>query len=210
MVGETKLEALYKNTGAIVLAGGRSTRMGTDKAGLIFGRDTLLNHVLVVASHVASRIIVILNRDQRNPVVLPPAGCQIIIGRDSKDRQGPMQGIVDGVSLLPDDIQACYVLSCDLPFLTSDWLQKLREQMNQSVDVVCTCNENIANPLLAIYRWETLLSASRLLNQNQFRPIRLWDGKNVIRLVPPHDSVNPGTDVNTRRELLNALKIKGA
>lgn len=201
------LKPLTEQTGAIVLAGGRSTRMGVDKSGLPLGKKTLLKHVVLETSRLASQVIVILNRDQQELSLTTAPGCHIQFGRDSKDRQGPLQGIADGVSLLKDDIRFCYVLSCDLPYLTTDWLLKLRERLTGDVDVVCTCVDTITNPLIALYRKEILLAAPRLLAQKQFRPIRLWDGKNIVPIIPsPTAVLNPGVNVNTPREFITVVQ----
>jgi len=94
--------------GAIVLAGGRSTRYGRDKATLPLGDGTLLEHVATMARQVAEQVVVV-----GGPRV-PPAGA--IRVDDLEPGGGPLQAALAGARALPS--AALLLLACDLPFLT--------------------------------------------------------------------------------------------
>ena len=193
--------------GAIILAGGRSTRMGSDKAALPFGAKRLLNHVIEIVRPIVSHLAVALNRDQYILPRLLDLEEDIDIAWDSKDRQGPLQGIADAVSLLKKDIDCYYVLSCDLPFLSAQWMLHLADRMSAGTDVVCTTMDGISNPLLALYRKKVLKQVPVLLRQNQFRPIKLWDKRNVIQANADCNKLPYGMGVNTREEFIQALNF---
>jgi len=73
-------------TGAIVLCGGKSTRMGTSKAALPFGPESMLQRVVRLLGTVVSPIVVVAARDQ----VLPGLPEKIIVARDEV---GVLEGI---------------------------------------------------------------------------------------------------------------------
>ena len=60
-MNKSKIERL--KTGGLVLCGGRSRRMGLDKASLPFGPETMLNRVVRKLSEVVSPIVVVAAKD---------------------------------------------------------------------------------------------------------------------------------------------------
>src|SRR4051794_41302643 len=81
----------------IVLAGGRSSRMGTPKAALTWHGSTLLGRVCgLVARAVAGPVVVV--RAPGQPLPALPAGVQVV--DDPVEGRGPLQGIVTGLAAL--------------------------------------------------------------------------------------------------------------
>lgn len=198
-----------KSIGTVVLAGGRSSRMGTDKAILPFGSKRLIEHVIDVSRKVSSHLIVTFNKDQYILPKLLNLESQIDITWDSEQGRGPLQGIADSATKMKESVDYYYVLSCDLPYLNPHWLIHLADQMKPDLDVVCTCIDKIANPLLALYKKEVLLSAGCLLKEGKKRPILLWEGKNIKKQIPPKNSLPFGMGVNTQEEFIQALMHRG-
>ncbi len=191
--------------GVVILVGGQSTRMGRDKAFLKIGNKTFLQHVLQVVAPISSQTIVSINRDQEHLCVSPELADIFQIARDTKDRQGPLQGIADSLSTMSPNINYFYVLSCDLPYLTTEWLNQLKLEMQPGVDVVCTAISGITNPLLALYRKEVLLAAPELLANNCHRPIKLWADRNIVQLTPEENQACVWMDVDTPQDYQKAL-----
>ena len=77
-------------TSAIVLCGGRSSRMGRDKATLSFGDETLLARVVRTAQMVVDDVVVVGESD-----AVWPDGVQVV--RDPVDGLGPLAGLVTGL-----------------------------------------------------------------------------------------------------------------
>ena len=98
------------NTGAIVLCGGKSTRMGTAKALLPFGPETMLQRVVRLLADVVSPIVVVAAVDQP----LPDLPRQVIITRDEQEARGPLEGLRAGLKALPMDVESAYVTSLSL------------------------------------------------------------------------------------------------
>ena len=97
-------------TGGIVLAGGRSRRMGTPKADLDWHGVPLVVHVAgAVKAAVAGPVAVVAAPDQPLPQ-LPPG---ITVTRDPVEGRGPLQGLIAGLAALDADV--AFVCATDQP-----------------------------------------------------------------------------------------------
>jgi molybdopterin-guanine dinucleotide biosynthesis protein A len=113
---------------AAIQAGGRSARMGTDKAWLELAGRPLIEHVLAAARPLADRLAVVISRDssQLDKYAQLARQWRATLLYDLHDHRGPLGGI--HTSLLhaqPDE--KTLVLACDLPFVTTDFFNLLRE-----------------------------------------------------------------------------------
>ena len=191
--------------GAILLAGGRSLRMGKDKAGLLIEGRTLLERTITLLHPLVEQTVVML-ADRQDISYLPGRVYRsITIGRDKKAQQGPLQGIGDGTALLNREIVNVFVLTCDLPYLNFGWLQKMQDCLQEKTDIVCSVNGKIVNPLIALYRRRVLERADQLIKQGNRRPIDLWQGFRVEHLVPTKEERYIITEVNTPEEYQAAI-----
>jgi molybdopterin-guanine dinucleotide biosynthesis protein A len=126
------------NLSGFVLAGGRSTRMGKDKALLNWHGRTLLDHMVNLLQTVASPVQVV------GRVPLP----------DRLPGLGPLSGIATGLETSLTD--ANLFVAVDLPFLTQDFLKFLRIRMETSAHPLLACKIGSAFPL-CIGVWRPML-----------------------------------------------------
>lgn len=122
------------STAAIVLAGGRSSRLATagitppaGKAGLVLAGETLLGRVCGRAAHVAGRIVVVAAPGQPLPGL--PEAVEVV--RDSRPGHGPLAGIADGLSALGNGPSVVLLLSCDVPLVRPAILRLLRDRIDR-------------------------------------------------------------------------------
>lgn len=101
-------------TGAIILAGGRSTRYGRDKATLPYGGGTLLEHVVREARQVTHDIVVVGGAAE-------PEATRLVT--DLAPGGGPLQAALAGARALPDGERL--LLACDLPFVSAALLARI-------------------------------------------------------------------------------------
>ncbi len=109
---------------ALILAGGKSRRMGADKALLRLptGGQTLIERVAAAARAAgASEIVVVVAGDTAR---LPPMDARTI--QDSVPDAGPLAGLVAGFAAMRHD--TALVLACDLPYLSVPLLQWMAAQ----------------------------------------------------------------------------------
>jgi molybdopterin-guanine dinucleotide biosynthesis protein A len=99
----------------IILAGGKSVRMGTDKALLRWNEKTLLQHTVDLLRSVGERVVIVADRRAKYHVL----GAEAVIG-DEYPGTGPLGGVVTGLNYVEDGYH--YVLACDMPLLKPEVL----------------------------------------------------------------------------------------
>ena len=195
-------------TGAIVLAGGKSTRMGTSKALLPFGPETMLQRVVRLLETVVSPIVVVAAPDQQLPA-LPPA---VIVTRDEREGRGPLEGLRAGLKALPADVDAAYVTSCDVPLLDPGFVRQMID-LADGYDVAVVEQDGFAHPLSAVYRRATLPHVEDLLANDRLRPAFLFEAVNTRRVSPVQMTSDPELrtlrNLNTTEDYQRALADAG-
>ncbi len=181
--------------------------MGIDKASLKIGGITLLERTISVVKPLVNQTIVMLADKQDISYLSDKIQCDVTFGRDRIEAKGPLRGICDGVKLLDDSITEIFVLSCDLPYLSSDWLKRMQNNMTDCLDVIYAVNGKIINPLIAYYRREVLDRAAFLIRQGRRRPLDLWEGFRVKELSSDLEEDYTISDVNTPEEYQKAVRF---
>ncbi len=180
--------------GGIVLAGGRSTRMGTSKALLPFGTETMLQRVVRVLGSLVHPIVVVAAPGQE----LPPLPDDVIVTRDEREGRGPLEGLRAGLKALPPEVDAAYVSSCDAPLLVPGFVRQMLE-FADSYDIAVIEIDGFAHPLSAVYRRAVLPRVEELLAQDRLRPVFLFDASRTRRVQPEEVTSDP--DLRTLRNL---------
>ena len=184
----------------LILAGGRSSRMGQDKAELKLGGRSVLENILETVLQVSGHVVVMRAPNQQMLSISSHLVKKMKIGFDQIEGEGPLQGIADSLIHIPEEAEKIFVLTCDLPFLSTHWLHALNDSLTEEWDVVCTHAENITNALLAIYRPQVLEKAPELLLEGKRRPLELLSGWRIKKLCPEHDLPLEIKDMNTPSE----------
>jgi molybdopterin-guanine dinucleotide biosynthesis protein A len=161
----------------IVLAGGRSSRMGTPKAALEWHGSTLLRHVVgLVARGVDGSVVVVRAPGQALPSL--PADVEVV--DDAREGRGPLQGLAAGLAAV--DADAAYVSSTDAPLLNPAFVRRVLRALDDGVDVVLPRAHGYPQPLAAAYRTALLGRIDRLLAADRVRLGELFDDCTVRRL----------------------------
>src|SRR5882762_6214618 len=151
---------------AIVLAGGRSSRMGTSKALLLFDDQPLIVHVVATLQRLFAEVVVVAAPDQD----LPSMPVRLV--SDEVAHQGPVGGIYYGLMAAGSD--AAFVTSCDSVFLNTDLIAHLLDQLPEH-DVVVPHWQGRFQPLHAVYRRSVAPLLHEQLERGELRPIFLYD-----------------------------------
>jgi molybdenum cofactor guanylyltransferase len=166
---------------AAIQAGGRSTRMGMDKAWLELAGRPLIEHVLAAAQPLAGRLAVVISRD--NPASDKYAQLtrqwRAALLYDRHDHRGPLGGIHTSLQHAQPD-EKILVLACDLPFLTTEFLgllQALDQQetaLSESHGLTTPVDEaGRVQMLAALYSPSCLLPVEQMLAEDVLRLDRL-------------------------------------
>ncbi|HIK17131.1 MAG TPA: molybdenum cofactor guanylyltransferase [Leptolyngbyaceae cyanobacterium M33_DOE_097] len=126
------------NLSAIVLAGGQSRRMGSDKALLSVAGQPLLRYVCEQALVCVSQVWVVTPWGDRYRDLLPP-GCEIVDEEHGSGWQGggPLLGFAQGLSSVTTGW--VLLLACDLPNIRGETLKrwaKQRETMSPAISLL--------------------------------------------------------------------------
>ena len=165
----------------IVLAGGRSMRMGAAKAGLEWHGSTLLRHAVgVVGRGVDGPVIVVRAPGQR----LPPLPPQVVVVDDPVTGRGPLQGIATGLTAVAGLAPVAVVCAVDLPLLHPAFLRRVGRELraDAALDVALPVARGHAPPLAAAYRTALAPRVVELLDHGRLRPGMLFERSLVTRL----------------------------
>jgi len=190
--------------GGIVLCGGKSTRMGTSKALLPFGSETMLQRVVRILSGVVAPIVVVAAVNQE----LPELPADVIVTRDENEGRGPLEALRAGLKALPADVDAAYVTSCDVPLLVPGFVSQMLDHAG-GYDIAVMEIDGFTHPLSAVYRRSTLECVEDLLANNRLRPVFLFDAVKTRRVRPEDMTADPDLrtlrNLNTREDYEQAL-----
>lgn len=156
---------------AVILCGGKSTRMNYPKSLLPFGPELLIERILRVTRLVVNTQVVVSAEGQG----LPSLHRDVIRATDQQPDRGPLEGISAGLQAVPDKIDTVFVTSCDVPLLSAEVIHFLFEQMDAESDIVVPQEERFFHPLLAVYRSSVQTEVRSLLSHDKLRPVFLFD-----------------------------------
>lgn len=194
--------------GLVILAGGRSSRMGRDKAALPWRGATLLTDLLLRSQAVAfDEIIVSANRPPDLSALPPELAARICVVADSCQGCGPLGGME--AAFRACTCSYCLVLSVDLPFYDFSPVKRLLPELSQTslVDLFLPMSENRPQPLAAIYKREAALEAVQAaLAAGKRRVLSIAD-KLAVRILADAGAPILYENVNTPSAYKAALAI---
>ena len=168
-------------TAAVVLAGGRSSRMGEPKASLVWHGSTLLRRVAGLVGRGIDGPVVVVRAAGQDLPSLPPS---VEVVEDGVPARGPLEGIATGLAALQDRATHAFVCSTDLPLLHPAYVRAVA-RAGQDVDVALPVVAGHRQPLAACYRTSLAARARDLLAQDRARPAFLLEGADVRLLDEP-------------------------
>ena len=115
--------------GAIVLAGGRSSRFGRDKLAEMVDGQSLLDRAILAVAAVASDIVVVSAPAGDRPI---PAGARLV--HDTNAFEGPLAGLAIGLAALDLDVDRAIVVGGDMPSLIPEVLARLLAALGATID----------------------------------------------------------------------------
>jgi molybdopterin-guanine dinucleotide biosynthesis protein A len=133
---------MIENLTAIILAGGKSSRMGEDKGLMSLFGKSMIEYVLEEAKKLTDKVIIIANNSDYKKYGHP-------VFTDLIPNKGPLGGIYTG--LTKSETQQNLILSCDVPFVKKELLDFLWEKFDES-DVIIPQKEERIHPLIGFYK----------------------------------------------------------
>ena len=186
---------------AAIMAGGKSKRMGQDKAWIELDGEPLIRRVATVLAQVADEVIVVAN-DPKYATL----GLRVVPDRFPDG--GALGGIATGVGAATHD--RVLVAACDMPFLLAEVWRVLLDH-RPAADVVIPKIGGEFETLHALYTKACLAPMERSLAAGKLRVISFFDDVRVQAIEEPElrvadPTLRSFTNVNTPEELARALR----
>ncbi len=190
----------------IVLAGGRSVRMGEDKANLELSEQTLLSRVVQTVSLVCPEVIIAGGEQSLADGFAP----DVRWVSDPRGSVGPLAGVTAGLLAARHD--ACLIVACDMPFLNPALLSHLVDCLG-TFDAVVPISQGVSQYLHAAYSRSAAPAAQALLRLQARSVHELVVRLQVLHLSEEHCARFDPTglscfNTNTPADLNLALKLE--
>lgn len=157
---------------AVILAGGKSRRLGTDKALLELDEQSLLARVVYKLAALSDDLIIVTN----SPQSYGHLGLEARFVPDERPGHGALMGIYSGLKAASHEHAA--VVACDMPFLSIPLLQHMRHGLG-GCDVVIPRFDDMVEPLHAIYGRRCLAPMADALAQGKRQIISFFGSVQV-------------------------------
>lgn len=189
---------------AIILAAGSSTRMGSQKMLLPFGRSTILETVIhnIHLSSVDS-ILVVLGANQEDILeVIKDLPVEVCINKDHLS--GMLSSVICGFNALPENTGTALVFLGDQPGISPKVTDRVIEAYNQSLHgiVIPITNHRRGHPLLVDIKYKREIS--RLDLEKGLRSLMHQFPEDVLEVEV--DDAGILTDIDTPEDYLKAKK----
>jgi molybdopterin-guanine dinucleotide biosynthesis protein A len=186
-----------------VTAGGRSSRMGIDKAWLELGGQTMIERVIAALKPVTSSVAVIANNSEYGRLGLP-------VYSDAQVGIGPLEAI--RTALANARAPRVVLAGCDLPFVTAELFSFLLDLKGDYQAIVPVGADGRLEPLCAVYSTEALESVTRLIESGGRKVSLLFEQIRTRRVIFSELRHLPGAElffenVNTQGEYLRAVEV---
>ncbi len=158
-----------KDVTALILCGGRSLRMGEDKAQLEVAGTAMLQSALDVVEQVAGQVLLACGPEPR----YGDLGIELVL--DEIPDRGPLEGLRAGLAAMRSPW--LLAVACDMPYLSPELFPPLMGAAAESgVDLVHYLGEDGSEPLCALYSHRVLPAVTRSLREDRRRMDGFWNG----------------------------------
>ncbi|MBG6131815.1 molybdopterin-guanine dinucleotide biosynthesis protein A [Aquimarina sp. EL_43] len=132
-----------KNITGIILAGGKSSRMGREKGLILLDGKPFIQHSIDVLSPLVNTILIVSSNSDYDAFGVKRVEDIIV-------ESGPLAGLHSG--LMHSNTKHNLVISCDVPLVTTEFLKKLLSYEKEDYDIVQFEADGKSIPLIALYK----------------------------------------------------------
>jgi molybdopterin-guanine dinucleotide biosynthesis protein A len=143
----------------IILSGGKSTRMGTDKALIQIDGKTLLDKAIETCRQVCHSILISSNHPRHEK-----SGCKTI--PDKIENCGPIGGICSCLKQSQTDWN--FVISVDAAFVEAEFASFITSEIDD-VEAIVPCHNAGKEPLVALYHKSSLAEMEKMIGLGDFK-----------------------------------------
>jgi len=191
---------MSKTLSAVILAGGKSRRFGTNKALSMFHGERLIERLARSLGRLTHNVQIVTHTPEELAFLGLPMTGDLIPGC------GPLGGIHTAIKTSGAETVVC--VACDMPFVTDRFLRYMTEQA-VDCDVVVPISAHGEEPLCAVYRDSCLSAVETCLHEGQYKITGFYERVRVKRILPEDTPLyDPWMffNVNTREDYEEALR----
>lgn len=181
----------FQHISIIILAGGKSSRMGQDKGLMLLNGKPMVEHVIETAKQITTEIIIVANNDDYKKFGLP-------IFKDDYQDKGPLGGIYTGLKNSLTEYNL--ILSCDIPFVKKDLLQFIISESSEN-DITVAAFKDKTHPLIAVYRKTCESVVKSCIEQNELKVLNLFKKLNTKQVDVSHFDSSNFRNINSENDL---------
>jgi len=181
-----------KNITGIILAGGKSSRMGTDKGFLSHNNKPFITHIINALKPLVTEIIIVSDLKRYDIFGLKRI-------TDTIKNAGPLAGIYSGLKSSKTTYNL--VLSCDIPLIKTKVLQQLLEAAENDFDVIQAKSKDRSMPLIALYKKSCASIFDKLLRNGERRMTIAVNSCNSKTIILNTEDDIYTTNINTPKQL---------
>ena len=181
-----------KDITGIILAGGKSSRIGTDQGFLLLNEKPFVQYSIDALKPLVSEIIIVSDDSKYDVFGLKRVN-------DLTKNAGPVAGICSGLEASSTEYNL--ILSCDIPLISSEILQKLIDNIDDVSQIIQIESNGKSMPLIAIYKKDVINTFDAFLKNDERRlrvAIKSCISKTIILEKEQEFST---MNVNTQNEL---------
>ena len=156
----TAIDIMDIEVTGVLLAGGKSRRMGEDKRYLLVGEETLLERGLHVLRSVFQDVVVVIAQDS------PPLGVDVKVVRDLMPECGSLGGLYTG--LMQAVTPWIFVVACDMPFLNEAVIAQFTSR-RATADIVMAKLGARLHPMHALFGKQCLPVLEQMIRARQLK-----------------------------------------
>lgn len=170
--GKTTVQEPYDAT-AVILAGGKSTRLGYDKQTLRINGNYLIDRILELLTPVFKEVIIVSN----NPDFHRDRDCRV--ASDTFQDSGPLGGLHAGLEAA--SFPVCYLTACDMPWISVPYMVYLLEcyRAQLEVEVIITGFGKMVEPMNGLYAKSLTPRIGSLIGNQRLKMTALIDQANA-------------------------------
>jgi molybdopterin-guanine dinucleotide biosynthesis protein A len=171
-MGVKGIDRVAEMTG-IILSGGKSRRMGENKAFLKVQGERLIDRTVRIFKSIFEEVVVVTN----DPLAYLDQDVMIVT--DIVSGKGPLGGIYSG--LFFSSFPSSFVAACDMPFLSEAFIRFMMDRAGEH-DVVVPETTDGLQPLHAVYSRKCLRGIVQLLEENHFKITELYGRFKTLKI----------------------------
>ena len=190
-----------KNTNGYILAGGKSSRMGSDKGLLIFNGKPIVQMIIEQLELAVNKTIIVSNNADYEKF-----GLEVI--PDLIQGKGPAAGI--HAALSHTDSEQIFIVSCDMPYINTKAIQYMIEQPTHS-EIKLPLHHGKIEPLFGVYSKNCLPLWQQLIEQGKIKLQEMVTHFSLLKINVGDNgelfNVSLFLNINDKNDFQKALKL---